>query len=107
MGKTLYDNEKVYRDAIDACAELLMADLKLDIRDIIFPKTNSNEAEKSLKNTFYTQPALFVTEYALAQLWMSWGIKPTLLCGHSVGEFVAAHLAGVFNLKDALKVIAY
>ena len=106
MGKTLYDNEIVYREAIDRCAELLMADLKLDIRDIIFPETNSNEAEKSLRNTFYTQPALFVTEYALAQLWMSWGIKPTLLCGHSVGEFVAAHLAGVFNLKDALKVIA-
>ena len=106
MGKTLYDNETVYRDAIDTCAELLKADLKLDIRDIIFPESNTPEAEKLLKNTFYTQPALFITEYALAQLWMSWGIKPTLLCGHSVGEFVAAHLAGVFSLKDALKVIA-
>ena len=59
-----------------------------------------------LKNTRYTQPALFVTEYALAQLWMSWGIQPTLFCGHSIGEFVAAHLAGVFSLPDALTLIA-
>tara|TARA_R110002096_G_scaffold68159_5_gene164803 strand:- start:43287 stop:48545 length:5259 start_codon:yes stop_codon:yes gene_type:complete len=106
MGKTLYDNEKVYSNAIDECAELLKDDLKLDIRNVIFPATDSDEAEAKLKNTFYTQPALFITEYALSKLWMSWGIKPTLLCGHSVGEFVAAHLAGVFSLKDALHVIA-
>lgn len=106
MGKTLYDNEKVYRDAIDTCAELLMDDLKLDIRKIIYPEINTNEAEESLKDTHLTQPALFITEYALSQLWISWGIKPTLLCGHSIGEFVAAHLAGVLNLKDALHLIA-
>lgn len=106
MGKTLYDNENVFRDAVDLCAELLMDDLKLDIRNIIYPEKNTNEAEESLKDTRFTQPALFVTEYALSQLWISWGIKPTLLCGHSIGEFVAAHLAGVFNLKDTLHLIA-
>lgn len=106
MGKTLYDNEKVYRDSIDKCAELLMEDLKLDIRHVIYPEVNSREAEELLKDTRLTQPALFVTEYALSQLWMSWGIKPTFLCGHSIGEFTAAHLAGIFSLKDALHIVA-
>jgi amino acid adenylation domain-containing protein len=106
MGKTLYDNEKVYRDAVDKCAELLMEDLDLDIRNVIYPETNSSDAEELLKNTRLTQPSLFVTEYALSQLWMSWGIKPTFLCGHSIGEFAAAHLAGIMNLKDALHIVA-
>lgn len=106
MGKTLYDNEKVYRDAVDNCAELLIEDLKLDIRDILYPKNNSSEAEEQLKDTRLTQPSLFVTEYALSQLWLSWGIKPTFLCGHSIGEFAAAHLAGILSLKDALHIVA-
>lgn len=106
MGKTLYDNEKVYREAVDKCAELLMEDLKLDIREILYPETNSTEAEARLKDTRLTQPSLFVTEYALSQLWMSWGIKPTFLCGHSIGEFAAAHLAGIISLKDALHIVA-
>ncbi|WP_052825919.1 type I polyketide synthase [Neotamlana nanhaiensis] len=105
MGKTLYDNEIVFKEAIDTCAEILKSYLKLDIRDIIYPKVNTEKAENDLRNTFYTQPALFITEYALAKLWLSWGIKPTMLCGHSVGEFVAAHLAGVFSLKDALYIV--
>ncbi|WP_289661659.1 polyketide synthase [Flavobacterium panacagri] len=105
MGKTLYNNEKVYREAVDKCAELLMDELKLDIRDVIYPKDNCPEAEEQLKNTRLTQPSLFVTEYALSQLWMSWGIKPTFLCGHSIGEFAAAHLAGIFSLKDALHIV--
>ncbi|MGE5944181.1 MAG: amino acid adenylation domain-containing protein [Flavobacteriales bacterium] len=108
MGRSLYENEKVYRDAIDVCAELLRDNLELDIRDIIFPDASSNlkELEEKLNNTKFTQPALFATEYALTQLWLSWGIKPTLLCGHSIGEFVAAHISGVFSLKDALHLIA-
>ncbi|OWU88470.1 type I polyketide synthase [Flavobacterium sp. WLB] len=106
MGKTLYNNEKVYREAVDKCAALLMEDLKLDIREILYPETNSAEAEARLKDTRLTQPSLFVTEYALAQLWMSWGIKPTFLCGHSIGEFAAAHLAGIMSLKDALHIVA-
>lgn len=106
MGKALYNHEIVFRDAVDQCAEILREAFKYDIREIIYPDENSTEAESQLKDTQYTQPALFVIEYALSQLWISWGIKPTLLCGHSIGEFVAAHLAGVFSLKDALLLVA-
>ncbi|OUJ73689.1 type I polyketide synthase [Hymenobacter crusticola] len=106
MGRALYENEAVYRQAVDECAELLQVHIGTDIRQIIFPETNSSEAEERLKNTRYTQPALFVTEYAVAKLWMSWGVTPSIFCGHSIGEFVAAHLAGIFTLADALFLIA-
>jgi len=106
MGRMLYENENIFRESIDKCAELLMDVLKLDIRQILFPDKITNETEAKLKNTRYTQPALFIIEYALAKLWMSWGIKPTVLCGHSIGEFVASHLAGIFDLKDSLRLIA-
>ncbi|HLU88647.1 MAG TPA: amino acid adenylation domain-containing protein [Cyclobacteriaceae bacterium] len=106
MGKGLYEGEKVFRDAVDTCAELLKEYLNDDIRQVLYPEAADQEAEDKIKNTRYTQPALFVTEYALSQLLMSWGVQPSILCGHSIGEFVAAHLAGVFSLKDALKVIA-
>ncbi|WP_040281912.1 type I polyketide synthase [Psychroserpens damuponensis] len=105
MGKSLYSEEKVFKDAVDQCAKLLQGELHKDLRDLIYPETNSEEKDNQLKDTKYTQPALFVIEYALAQLWMSWGIKPTLLCGHSIGEFVAAHLAGIFSLDEALHLI--
>ncbi len=109
MGRKFYEQEHVFRRAVDACATLLMDILELDIKQILFPNPDtheSTEAEIRLQDTQFTQPALFVIEYALSQLWMSWGIKPTTLCGHSIGEFVAAHLAGVFNLKDALGLVA-
>lgn len=105
MGRELYETEPAYRQAIDECADLLNDYLETDIRQIIYPDEINWKAEETLKNTRYTQPALFMTEYALARLWMSWGVEPTLLCGHSIGEFVAAHLAGVFSLADALKLI--
>jgi amino acid adenylation domain-containing protein len=106
MGLALYEHETVFRDAIDRCATLLTNYLDLDIRQLLYSPKTDPEAELRLKNTRYTQPALFVTEYALASLWMSWGIEPSVFCGHSVGEFVAAHLAGVLSLADALKLIA-
>lgn len=106
MGKALYAHETVFHNAVDACAEILQEKFKFDIRDIIYPESNTPNAENRLKDTQFTQPALFVVEYALSQLWISWGIQPTLLCGHSIGEFVAAHLAGVFTLKDALNLVA-
>ena len=102
----MYDIEAVYKDAIDECATLLVEEIDCDIRSIIFADKEDKIAESKLKDTRYTQPALFVTEYALAKLWMSWGIQPTKLCGHSIGEFVAAHLSGVFKLKDALHLIS-
>jgi amino acid adenylation domain-containing protein len=106
MGFELYKHEPVYKAAIDECAELLEKYIQLDIRNIIYPETASDEANAKLKDTKYTQPALFVTEYALAKLWINWGITPTILCGHSVGEYVAAHISGVFSLEDGLKLIS-
>ena len=106
MGRELYENEPAYRQAIDECAELLHEHLEIDIRQVMYPDEINRGAEERLKNTRFTQPALFVTEYALAKLWMSWGIEPSVFCGHSIGEFVGAHLAGVFTLADALKLIA-
>jgi amino acid adenylation domain-containing protein len=106
MGRGLYEHEPAYRQAVDECAALLLAEGELDIRQVLYAEAGRAGAEERLKNTRYAQPALFVTEYALAQLWRSWGIKPSILCGHSLGEFVAAHLAGVFSLADALRLVA-
>ncbi|MDQ2792535.1 MAG: amino acid adenylation domain-containing protein [Bacteroidota bacterium] len=109
MGRELYAHEPVFRATVDECAELLHAHLGEDIRAIIYPKSTAVEsalAADRLQNTRYAQPALFVTEYALARLWQSWGVEPTHLCGHSIGEFVAACLAGVFTLPDALRLVA-
>ncbi|MCW2121111.1 polyketide synthase [Flavobacterium sp. 7A] len=106
MGTALYQHEKVYQETIDHCAELLKKDLLIDIRTVLYPEHPSPEAEAQLKDTRFTQPALFVTEYALAQLWKSWGIHPTAICGHSIGEFVGGVLAGIFSLEDALHLIA-
>ncbi|QNK63172.1 amino acid adenylation domain-containing protein [Pedobacter sp. PAMC26386] len=106
MGAELYENEPVYQTAVDDCATILMAYLDKDIRAIMYAETDDLQAGILLNNTKYTQPALFITSYALAQLWMSWGIQPSILCGHSIGEYVAAHLAGVFTLEEGLKLIA-
>lgn len=106
MGRSLYDREVVFKAAVDECSSLLMEYIKIDIREVLFPESEHQDAEDRLRDTKYTQPALFVTEYALARLWMHWGIIPTLFCGHSIGEYVAAHFAGVFSLADSLKLIA-
>jgi len=106
MGIELYRDEPVFRDAVDECASLLEETLNEDIRDIIYPKNSDKEAEEKINNTYYTQPAIFVIEYATARLWMSWGLQPNAFVGHSIGEFVAAHFAGVFSLRDGLKLIA-
>ena len=106
MGKALYENEVAFRKAFDECAKILMDELQLDIKEIIYPEENSELAETYIKNTKYTQPALFVIEYALAQLFKSWNIRPSILIGHSIGEFVAAHLAGIMTLKDAVCLVA-
>ncbi len=105
MGHELYLNEPVFKEAIDECANLLKEEIGEDIREIIYFTTSGQEAEEKLNNTFYTQPSLFITEYALAKLWMSWEIQPDIFIGHSIGEFVAGHLAGIFSLKDGLHLI--
>jgi len=106
MGKELYDSIPVFRQALDACNLISEIEVGLSILDIIFPTSPDQSAENVLGNTQYTQPAIFAIEYALAKTWMSYGIQPSLLCGHSIGEFVAAHLAGIMSLKDALKLVA-
>ncbi|HEX4537863.1 MAG TPA: amino acid adenylation domain-containing protein [Candidatus Acidoferrum sp.] len=106
MGAELYRTEPTFRAEVDRCADLLKAELKTDIREVMFPAEGANKkSDELLKQTRFTQPALFVIEYALAKLWMSWGIKPAAMIGHSVGEYVAGCLAGVFTLEDALTLI--
>ena len=106
MGLNLYQREPVFRAAVDRCAEILKPLLGQDLRDIIYPLNEDDTAATTLRQTVYTQPALFTIEYALAQLWLSWGIQPAGMIGHSIGEFVAACLAGVFSLEDGLKLVA-
>jgi amino acid adenylation domain-containing protein len=107
MGGGLYRDEPVYREAIDRCADLLKIDLGIDLRAVLYPAgTDYESASLRLNETWLTQPALFATEYALARLWMSWGIRPGAMIGHSIGEYVAACLANVFDLTTALKLVA-
>ncbi|MCX7514607.1 polyketide synthase [Frateuria sp. STR12] len=101
MGRALYAGEPVFRETFDACAETLRATLGFDLREKVF----ADDAE-ALRQTAVTQPATFALEYALARLWMDTGIVPAAMIGHSVGEFVAATLAGVFELDDALRLVA-
>ena len=107
MGRELYDQEPDFRAAVDRCADLLRLPLGLDIRQILFPDASQrSEAERKINETWITQPSIFVIEYALAQLWISWGIKPTLVIGHSIGEFAAAVIAESISLEDALTLLA-
>src|SRR3984957_12968629 len=107
MGAELYRTELTFRAEVDRCAELLKPELKTDIREVMFhAEGGDKKSDELLVQTRFTQPALFVIEYALAKLWMSWGIKPAEMIGHSVGEYVAGCLAGVFTLEDALTLIA-
>jgi acyl transferase domain-containing protein len=107
MTRGLYEGEPSFRRDVDACAERLQGPLGFDLREVLYPEeARLEEASERLKQTAVTQPALFVVELALARLWMRWGIKPQCMIGHSVGEYVAAHLAGVFSLEDALGLVA-
>ena len=105
MGHGLYETEPAYRDALNMCAGLLAPHLGLDIRDLLFADDDSR-SQALLRETRYSQPALFAVEYALAATLAAAGITPTRMIGHSVGEYVAACLAGVFTLPDALAIIA-
>ncbi|MCB0167205.1 MAG: amino acid adenylation domain-containing protein, partial [Anaerolineae bacterium] len=121
MGRELYETHPVFRQTVNRCAEILAPDLDIPLLDVLYPKTQSHQAAKPegyknqspvsslqspISQTRYTQPALFALEYALAELWRSWGIRPDFVMGHSVGEIVAACVAGVFSLKEGLKLIA-
>lgn len=107
MGKDLYQSEEVFRTEVDRCSQILQPHLGMDLREILYPEVGKEEeAQALLTQTRYTQPALFVIEYAMAKQWMAWGIEPESMLGHSVGEYVAATLAGVMELEDALRLIA-
>ena len=106
MGRELYDNEPVFAASVNECIGLLKDTPQAQIMDVIYPVAVDETSAQKIKNTFYTQPAIFIMEYAMAKLWMSWGIQPTIFTGHSIGEFVAAHFAGVFSLNDALHLIS-
>ncbi|MCC6568086.1 MAG: acyltransferase domain-containing protein, partial [Anaerolineales bacterium] len=102
MGKGLYESQPTFRAALDECATILDPILGRSLLEIIFADNN----DSTINQTQYTQPALFAFEYALAQTWLSWGIQPHAVMGHSVGEYVAACIAGVFTLEDGLRLIA-
>ena len=111
MGRTLYDTHPTFRTTLDHCDALLRPLLGESILDVIYATHASGgsagkEQADTINQTQYTQPALFVLEYALAQLWRAWGLVPDVVMGHSVGEVVAACVAGVFSLEDGLKLIA-
>jgi acyl transferase domain-containing protein/acyl carrier protein len=106
MGLELYRTEPEFQEQIDHCSDILRPHLSLDLRDIFYPEKGSiEELAQQLKQTSITQPALFAVEYALAKLWMSWGVHPAAMVGHSIGEYVAACLSGVFSLEDALLLV--
>lgn len=108
MGQELYQSETVYRAAVDECFDLLSAPLASSLRPLLFPAANTSvEAARLLEaRAELSLPAIFVTSYALAKQWMAWGIEPQAMIGHSMGEYLAAHLAGVMTLGDALSIVA-
>jgi myxalamid-type polyketide synthase MxaB len=103
MGKELYDSQPIFRSALDACAERFDAELDVPLLSVMYPPAG---APSPIDETRYAQPALFALEYALAQLWKSWGVVPAAVLGHSIGEYSAACLAGVFSLDDAVRLVA-
>ncbi len=103
MGRELYDSEPVFRDMLDRCDAILAPAMERSLLSVIFA---DGEDKSTLNKTEFTQPAMFAIEYALACLYRAWGIEPTIVAGHSVGEYVAACIAGVFSLEDALQLVS-
>jgi len=105
MARQLYTTQPVFRAALDRSAELLQPQVDRPLLDLLFAEAAASDTSP-LRQTGYTQPVLFAVEYALTELWRSWGIVPQALMGHSFGEYVAAVIAGVFSLEDGLRLIA-
>ncbi|MEO1619905.1 MAG: SDR family NAD(P)-dependent oxidoreductase, partial [Cyanobacteria bacterium J06632_3] len=134
MGRALYDTQPIFRETLDQCADILNSH-GIDLFDLLYPSAtpfdyalfekskalqgiaplptphsptppSAERSRSALHQTANAQPALFAVEYSLAQLWLSWGISPSAVLGHSLGEYVAACVAGIFSLSDALKLVA-
>ncbi|HEX8352080.1 MAG TPA: acyltransferase domain-containing protein, partial [Pyrinomonadaceae bacterium] len=129
MARGLYESEPTFKGEVDRCCEALLPLLGFDLRKEIYPEAAAADPEAEsatasvdlrrmlgrkpaaagngrIDETSFTQPLLFVIEYALARLWMEWGIRPRAMVGYSLGEYVAACLAGVLSLEDALRLVA-
>ncbi|MFU8802987.1 MAG: beta-ketoacyl synthase N-terminal-like domain-containing protein, partial [Bradymonadaceae bacterium] len=102
MGRELYETQSVFRAALDRAAQICNPLLEAPLLEVIF----SAEDDPRIHETAFAQPALFALEYALLELWRSFGVEPNAVMGHSVGEYVAAYAAGVFSLEDGLRLIA-
>ncbi|KOG64581.1 beta-ketoacyl synthase [Streptomyces griseoflavus] len=103
MGAALYERFPVFRESVDTCDRTFGAYLTVPVRDLLL---GTADDATLIDRTEYTQPALFTLEYSLAKLWMSWGVRPNVLIGHSIGEVVAAAVAGLFSLPDAVRLVA-
>ena len=107
MGRGLYDSEPVFRATVDECLELLSPHIDFDLRELMFPEAGAEErAAEELRGPTASVCSIFIVSYAMAQLWHSRGVEAAAMTGHSLGEYVAACLAGVFSLEDALKIVA-
>lgn len=103
MGKELYSSQPEFKNSFDECAKLFQKTLNIDLLDLVYGPLSS---AASLQETIHTQPVLFSIEYALAKTWIHFGVKPNIVLGHSIGEIVAACIAGVFDLKDAVRLVS-
>src|SRR5262249_13461383 len=103
MGRELFQTQPEFQRTLLQCEDILRPVLKEPLLDVIY---SADGASSPIDDTEYAQPALFAIEYALAQLWRSWGVTPSVVIGHSIGEYVAACVAGVFSLEDGLKLVA-
>ncbi|HKS30078.1 MAG TPA: beta-ketoacyl synthase N-terminal-like domain-containing protein [Pyrinomonadaceae bacterium] len=107
MGRGLYHEEQLFHEQLDLCAEILQPELGYDLRRVLYADSEADIAEASerLANPACAMAANFAIEYALASLFISWGVRPAAMIGHSFGEYVAATMAGVLTLEDALRLI--
>ena len=103
MGLNLYKSETYFKNQVDQCLAIAAKHTNADLKSALF--SNADEANENINATVITQPCLFIIEYALAKTLMHWGVTPSRLIGHSIGEFVAAAISGVFNLEDAIKLV--
>ncbi len=103
MAEQLFDTSPIFRESMERCDDALSADLKPGLLEVLYGDPANREL---IHRTAYTQPALFALQYALARLWMSWGIAPTCVTGHSIGEYAAACIAGAFSMEDGIGLAA-